>query len=263
MPESVLDRFRMDGDTALVTGAASGIGRGISRAMADAGASVALVDVDEAGLEETAASCEERGADVLSLTADVSEEQEVERAVAETVDAFGGLDAAFANAGIASLGGDLAKYDVDDWDAVTDVNLRGVFLTDKHAASAMDDGGSIVNTASVQAFRGSELPGMAAYNASKGGVVAMTKQLATELGPEGIRVNAIAPGWVHTGIGGGFFRKDTEGMAEFHDRMAENTALGRLGEPEDIEGISVFLASDASAYCTGAAYVVDGGWTVF
>jgi NAD(P)-dependent dehydrogenase (short-subunit alcohol dehydrogenase family) len=231
--------------------------------MADAGASVAILDVDEEGLEETAAICEERGAEVLPLTVDVGEGSEVEAAVVETVDTFGGLDAAFANAGIASLGGDLDEYDMDEWDAVTDVNLRGVFLTDKHAASAMDDGGSIVNTASVQAFRGSELPGLAAYNASKGGVVAMTKQLATELGPQGIRVNAIAPGWVHTGIGGGFFRKDAKGMAEFHEQMAENTALNRLGEPKDIEGIAVFLASDASAYCTGAAYVVDGGWTVF
>jgi NAD(P)-dependent dehydrogenase (short-subunit alcohol dehydrogenase family) len=260
--ESVLDAFRLDGDVALVTGAASGIGRGISEAMAEAGASVAVVDVDEDGLAETVASCEDRGTDVLSLTADVSEESAVEQAVAETVDRFGGLDAAFANAGVASLGGDLAEFDMEEWDAVTDVNLRGAFLTNKHAAGAMTEGGSIVNTASIQAFRGSELPGLAAYNASKGGVVAMTKQLAAELGEEGIRVNAIAPGWVHTGIGGGFFRKDAEGMAEFHEGMAENTALGRLGEPADLKGIAVFLASDASGYVTGATHVVDGGWTV-
>lgn len=261
--DTVLDRFRMDDDVALVTGAASGIGRGISEALADAGADLAIVDVDEEGLDETADALEQRGAAVHAVTADVSEEASTERMVSETVERFGGLDAAFANAGIGSLGGELADYDLDDWDRVTDVNLRGVFLTDKAAASAMDDGGSIVNTASILAYCGAEFPGLGAYAASKGGVVALTRQLAAELGPDGIRVNAIAPGWIHTNIGSGAFRKDAEGMEDLHRETAERTALGRLGEPDDLQGLAVFLASEASAYCTGATYVVDGGWTVY
>lgn len=260
---NVLDQFRLDGDVALVTGAASGIGRGISEAMAEAGADVAIVDVDEAGLVETAAGCEERGAEVLPITADVTEETETERMVAETVDRFGGLDAAFANAGVASLGGEIEEFEMDEWDEVIDVNLRGAFMTDRAAASAMDEGGSIVNTASILALQGSQLPGLAAYTASKGGIEQVTKQLAAELGPRDIRVNAIAPGWVHTNIGGGAFQEDAEGMAEFHEEMAKQTALKRLATPDDLQGLAVFLASDASGYCTGATYVIDGGWTAF
>lgn len=261
--ETVLDRFRMNDEVALVTGAASGIGRGISEALAEAGADVSVVDVDEERLAKTVATLEERGVAVHPITADVSEPSETERMVTETVERFGSLDATFANAGVASLGGALADYDLEEWDRLIDVNLRGVFLTNKAAASAMDNGGSIVNTASILAHRGSEMAGLGAYTASKGGVVALTRQLAAELGTEGIRVNAIAPGWVHSDIGGGAFRKDAEGMEEFHAEMAERTAIGRLGEPEDIQGLAVFLASEASAYCTGATYLVDGGWTAF
>lgn len=260
---TVLDRFRLDGDVALVTGAASGIGRGISEALAEAGADLAVIDVDEGGLAETADALEARGAAVHPVTADVSEADATERMVTETVDRFGGLDVAFANAGIGLRGGELADYDLEEWERVTDVNLRGVFLTAKATAGAMDDGGSIVNTASILAYCGSELPGLGAYVASKGGVVALTRQLAAELGPDGIRVNAIAPGWIHSNIGDGAFRKDAEGMEEMHRAMAEKTALGRLGEPSDVQGLAVFLASEAAAYCTGATYLVDGGWTVF
>jgi NAD(P)-dependent dehydrogenase (short-subunit alcohol dehydrogenase family) len=260
---NVLELFGLDGDVALVTGAASGIGRGMSEAMAEAGADVALVDVDETGLAETAATCEDRGAGVLSITADVTEEAANERMVAETVERFGGLDVAFANAGIGSLSGDIDEFEMSEWDEVVDVNLRGAFMTDRAAARAMDDGGSIVNTASILAHRGADLPGLSAYTASKGGIEQVTRQLATELGSRGIRVNAIAPGWVQTDIGDGHLREDAEETAEFRAELARGTALGRLGTPDDLKGLAVFLASDASSYCTGATYLVDGGWTAY
>ena len=177
--------------------------------------------------------------------------------VQETKAEFGGLDAVFANAGIGRLSLPVDRYPLEEWDEVMDVNLDGIFYTVREAAS-MDEG-SIVTTASVLGDVVSEWPGVAAYVASKGGVVQLTKQAAVELAPD-IRVNAIAPGWTHTNIGGGAFRKDA-GLDEMHEQMADETLLGRLCEPDDLKGIAVFLASDASAYCTGSVVTVDGGWT--
>lgn len=254
---SVLDRFRLDDEVVLVTGAASGIGKAIAEACADAGATLALADVDGDGLESVAT---ELDAETLALTVDVSDYDEVVAMVEQTTETFGRLDVAFANAGIGRLSMPTDSYPVDEWHEVMDVNLDGVFYTVREAAAAMDEGGRIVTTASVLSVIASDWPGVAAYVAAKGGVAQLTKQAAADLGPTGIRVNAIAPGWTHTGIGGGAFRKDS-GMDEMHDRMADETILGRLGEPEDVQGLALFLASDASAYCTGGVYAVDGGWS--
>jgi NAD(P)-dependent dehydrogenase (short-subunit alcohol dehydrogenase family) len=257
---SVLDRFKLDGDVVLITGAASGIGKAYAEACADVGGDLALADIDEEGLEEVTEDCRSRGAEVLTMAVDVSEHPEVEAMVAETVETFGGLDVAFANAGIGRLSLPTDSYPIEEWQEVMGVNLDGVFYTVREAARAMDDGGNIVTTASVLGSIASDWPGVAAYVASKGGVVQLTKQAAADLAADGIRVNAVAPGWTHTGIGGGAFRKDS-GMDQMHEQMADETLLGRLGEPEDLKGIAVFLASDASGYCTGSIYTVDGGWT--
>jgi NAD(P)-dependent dehydrogenase (short-subunit alcohol dehydrogenase family) len=252
----VLDRFRLDDDVVLITGAASGIGRGYAEACADVGADLALADVDGDGLADVAADLD---AETTTVEADVSDPEQVAAMVQETKAAFGGLDVVFANAGIGRLSLPLDRYPLEEWDEVLDVNLDGVFYTVREAAAAMEDGGSIVTTASVLGDVASDWPGVAAYVASKGGVVQLTKQAAADLAPE-IRVNAVAPGWTHTNIGGGAFRKDS-GLDEMHEQMADETLLGRLGEPDDLKGIAVFLASDASAYCTGSVFTVDGGWT--
>jgi NAD(P)-dependent dehydrogenase (short-subunit alcohol dehydrogenase family) len=254
---SILDRFRLDDDVVLVTGAASGIGKAYAEACADVGARLALADIDEEGVEAVA---DELDAETLALPVDVSDYDEVEAMVAETVDQFGHLDVTFANAGIGRLSAPVDSYDVAEWRDVMDVNLDGVFYTVREAAAVMDEGGSIVTTASVLGSVASDFPGVAAYVAAKGGVVQLTKQAAADLGNRGIRVNAIAPGWTHTNIGGGAFRKDS-GMDDLHEQFADQTLLGRLGEPEDMQGIALFLASDASAYCTGSVFTVDGGWT--
>ena len=251
----ILDRFRLDGDVVLITGAASGIGRGYAEACADVGADLALADIDAEGLTATA---EELDAETLELEVDISDPEQVAAMVQETKAEFGGLDVVFANAGIGRLSLPVDRYPLEEWDEVMDVNLDGVFYTVREAAASME-GGSIVTTASVLGDVASEWPGVAAYVASKGGVVQLTKQAAVELAPD-IRVNAIAPGWTHTNIGGGAFRKDA-GLDEMHEQMADETLLGRLGEPDDLKGIAVFLASDASAYCTGSVFTVDGGWT--
>ena len=251
----VLDRFRLDGDVALITGAASGIGRGYAGACADVGADLALADIDAEGLTATA---EELDAETLELEVDISDPEQVAAMVQETKAEFGGLDVVFANAGIGRLSLPVDRYPLEEWDEVMDVNLDGVFYTVREAAASMDEG-SIVTTASVLGDVASEWPGVAAYVASKGGVVQLTKQTAVELAPD-IRVNAIAPGWTHTNIGGGAFRKDA-GLDAMHDEMADETLLGRLGDPDDLKGIAVFLASDASAYCTGSVFTVDDRWT--
>lgn len=254
---SALDMFSLDGDSVLVTGAASGIGRAYAEACADAGAVLSLVDVDGEGVESVATDLD---AETLAIEADVSDHGRVANAVDETVAAFGGLDAAFANAGIGRLSLPVDDYPVAEWDEVMRVNADGAFYTVREAASVMDEGGSIVTTASVLGSVASDFPGVAAYTASKGAVVQLTKQAAADLGSRGIRVNAVAPGWTHTNIGGGAFRTDS-GMDAMHEQMAEETLLGRLGEPDDLKGIAVFLASAASSYCTGSVFTVDGGWT--
>ncbi|MFB6085028.1 MAG: SDR family NAD(P)-dependent oxidoreductase [Halorientalis sp.] len=254
---SALDKFRLDDDVVLVTGAASGIGKAIAEACADAGARLALADKNEEGV---AAVADDLDAETLAIPADVSVHEEVEAMVAETVEAFGGLDVAFANAGIGRIGQSVDSYDIEQWHEVMDVNLDGVFYTIREAAAVMEEGGRIVTTASVLSQIASDFPGVAAYVASKGGVAQLTKQAAADLGQQGIRVNAIAPGWTHTNIGGGAFRKDS-GMDHLHEQMEEETIVGRLGEPEDLKGVALFLASEASAYCTGSVLTVDGGWT--
>ena len=251
----VLDCFRLDGDVVLITGAASGIGRGYAGACGDVGADLALADIDAEGL---AATAEELDAETLELEVDVSDPEAVAAMVQETKAELGGLDVVFANAGIGRLSLPVDRYPLEEWEDVMDVNLDGVFYTVREAAASMDEG-SIVTTASILGDVASEWPGVAAYVASKGGVVQLTKQAAAELAPD-IRVNTIAPGWTHTNIGGGAFRKDA-GLDEMHEQMADETLLGRLGDPDDLKGIAVFLASDASAYCTGSVFTVDGGWT--
>lgn len=263
MPDDqhVLDSFRLDGDVALITGAAGGIGGAVAEAVAEAGADVALVDVDSDGLAAVADEIDtSTDATTLAIEADVSDERENERMVAETLEELGGLDIAFANAGVASLAGTPSSYDMDEWDRIMNVNLRGLFLTNQVAAGAMidGDGGRIINTASILGFQGTRVPGLAAYTAAKGGVVQVTRQLAAQLGRHDIRVNAMAPGWIRTAMTAQAI-PDGPGGDAIVDQLTDGMALDRLGEPEDLKGTALYLASDASRYTTGEVVLVDGG----
>lgn len=243
----------LDNKVAIVTGAANGIGLAIAKRLSDAGAHVVVADIDGQGAQDAAASL--RSGD--GATCDVRDENQVAQLVRETVERHGHLDIMVANAGVASVNA-LTQMSLEEWRQVLAVDLDGVFLCTKHAALAMADngGGSIINIASIKAFGGS--PGVGSYGAAKAGVVSLTKTAAMELRPQGIRVNAICPGWLGTDM---VFDHKAEleallGMS-FDDYIGH--IQGRLGEPEEVAGLALFLASDRSRFSSGTAYVVDGG----
>lgn len=257
----VLEEFRMDGKTAVVTGGASGIGKAFAEAMAEAGADVVIGDIDAEGARETADGIREgTGSEAVAFEVDVSEKDQVDGFIGEAVDRFGAIDACFVNAGIAELESSLRSYEKDQWDRVIGVNLTGMFLTGRAAAEAMEDGGSIVFTSSIYGLVGDDTIGLYAYTASKGGVVQLTKTMANDLAPD-VRVNAIAPGPVRTSIGHGFMKEDAPGMESVQEEIKRKTPLDRLAQPEDMKGMALYLASPASSFCTGYVYAVDGGWT--
>ncbi|MBA2576184.1 MAG: SDR family oxidoreductase [Euzebyaceae bacterium] len=256
--DGVRELFGLAGRAALVTGGARGLGEAIARGLAAAGAAVAVVDLDARGAETVAAALRAEGADALGLGCDVGEEAQAGAAVARAVEAFGALDVLVANAGI----GDRSPAEdmtVEQWDRVLRVNLRGMWLFDQLAGRHMIQrgaGGSIINMASVAGQVG-VTTGNANYAASKGGAIALTRCLAIEWAPHGIRVNAIAPTHFRTPLVDDALGQRPELEAYF----LGNIPLGRLGEPGDIVGPAVFLASPASAMVTGHVLNVDGGHT--
>ncbi len=239
---------RLDGRVALVTGGASGIGLATTRRFVADGARVVVGDVNEPAL---AAVADELGQAVATLRCDVTVEDDVARLAEAAVERFGGLHIAFANAGTATLG-PVTDLDASEWSRVLDVNLTGPMFTIKHAARRMERGGSIVATASLNAVQAGA--GMGAYCVSKAGVAMLVQVAAIELGPVGIRVNAIGPGLVRTTLTQGAFA--IPGVVEEYE---ENTPLGRHAAPEEIADLVAFLASDEAGFISGSLYLVDGG----
>lgn len=262
---NVLDSFRLTGRVALVTGAGSGIGRAYAQALGEAGAAVACVDIVQERAEAVATELRDAGSRAIAVVADVSDEGQVAAMVDACVAGLGGLDAAFANAGIVVADRAFPDTSIQDWRRSIDVNLTGVWLTARAAARALiggGHGGSLVLTASVYGLVGSFEPSSGSYQAAKGGVVNLTRDLAALMAPHGIRVNAVAPGFVRTGLGSArlLHAAEDEATRLLEDEVIRRTPLGRVGVPGDLKGVSVFLASDASSYVTGAIVPVDGGW---
>lgn len=260
--------FDVRGLRIVITGAASGLGLAMAEILAECGARVTLADVDAERLESATASVAERGGTVRSFVVDVSDEARVRALVDDVVMAEGGLDVVFANAGIASVpgfaveGGQLLEtVERSDWDKVLGVNLNGVLFTMKHAAAVMKRQGSgrIVLTSSTAGLRPEPIA-CYGYAASKAAILNLVRQAALELAPHGVLVNAICPGpFKGTRIGGGV----TENPDEATERMwATTVPLGRMGEPEEFKGLVLLLASPASSFMTGAAYLIDGGTLV-
>lgn len=247
----------LSGKIAIVTGGGSGIGRATAMAMADQGAAVAVVDIDIDRATATAQAIGGSGGRAVPLIADVSDPADCERVVATTVSDLGGLHILFNNAGIIRRL-DAIETTVDEWDRVMAVNVRSIFLMCKYAVPAMaaTGGGSIINTGSGWGLKGG--PNALSYCASKGAVVNMTRALAIDHGPAGIRVNSVNPGDVDTPMLRDEARQLGEDTAAFLADAAERP-LRRMGRPEEIAAAVVWLASDASSFVTGSALVVDGG----
>lgn len=245
----------MRGKVALVTGAASGIGRASARAFATAGARVVVSDLSARGGEETVQLIHDAGGEAAFIRADVSRAGEVAALVSGTVAQYGRLDYAHNNAGIVALG-NIVDCTEEDWDRVIAVNLKGVWLCLKHEIPQMlaQGGGAIVNTASIAGLTG--MPGGAAYGASKHGVIGLTKSAARQYAHANIRINAVCPGYTDTPMTDFIFER----IPASEQRIIAQHPLGRLGTPEEIAAAALWLCSDAAAFVTGHPLVVDGGF---
>jgi len=251
---------RLDRKVAVVTGAASGIGRGTALCLAREGAAVLAADLNSQGGEQVIGEIAAAGGRAVFQHTEVSSEPDIKALVDRAVSEYGRLDIMFNNAGLVGAVGPIEKVSADDWDKTIAVLLRAVFLGIKYAVEPMRKagGGSIISTSSVASFLPS--PYGAAYAAAKGAVISLTRAAALQLGPDRIRVNCICPGAINTPIWGsmpGF--SDPAAVARVLDHVQ---TIPRVGRPEDIASMVLFLASDESEWVTGQAMIVDGGLTV-
>ncbi len=252
---SLKDLFSIEGQIAFVTGGGRGIGKVFCKTLAEAGADVIVVDIDPDTASQTAREIEEMGRDALAVKADVTKSDEVDRAVQVSLDRFGRIDILVNNAGIC-IHENAEDMTDEQWDAVMDVNLKGVFYCCRAVGKVMikQGGGKIVNVASMSALIVNRPQNQVSYNASKAGVVMLTRSLAVEWAQYGIRVNAISPGYMLTEM--------TRKVSHMFPLWEPMVPMKRLGEPEELRGALLFLVSDASSYVTGHNLIVDGGYTL-
>jgi NAD(P)-dependent dehydrogenase (short-subunit alcohol dehydrogenase family) len=247
------------GKVAFVTGAGGGIGRAAALAFAREGASVVVADVSEKENQETARMIEEQGQQALVLRCDVSRVEDVKAALDKTGAAFGRLDFAFNNAGIEPRKpAPTADYDLEEWDRIIDIDLRGVFLCMKYEVPLMlkHGGGAIVNTSSGAGVIG--IKGSPAYTAAKHGVIGLTRAAALDYAAQNIRVNAVCPGYIETPM----MTRFTGGTAEGRAKVISEEPVGRMGTAEEIASAVVWLCSDVAKFVIGSAMVIDGGQTI-
>jgi len=253
--------MRLSGKIALITGAGGGIGRAAATLFAREEASVVINDWNAESGEETVRRIREAGGEALFVGADVSEPEQVQAMIRQTIEAHGRLDVLYNNAAVGystpMTNGSVLDISPEDWDRVVAINLRSVYLGCKYAIPVMvrQGGGAIINTASIMAIRA--MPGADGYTAAKGGIISLSRTLARQFGPEGVRVNVLCPGTTATPMIGYPLE-----MSEDVPVETSYIPLGRLGRPGDVAYAALYLASDEAAFVTGAVLVVDGGQTI-
>ena len=253
---------RLEGKVAIVTGGASGIGRATGLLFGEHGASVVVADLSQEAADKTAVEIAATGAQSVGMALDVTSADSVKSVVAQTLDRYGSISILVNSAGLNPRMPAVADKDEEAvWDAVIDVNLKGTYLACRHAAEAMvaSGGGSIINLSSIMGlvgYTGRTGSGFSPYNPSKGGVLLLTKNLAVDLAPQGVRVNCINPGFVETP-----FTAALTSDPEQNAALIDLHPIGRLAQPEEIANCALFLASDESSFVTGAPLIVDGGYT--
>lgn len=255
---NILDQFKLNGKVAFVTGGAKGIGKSIAVGYAQAGADLAIIDIDIEAAKTTAEEIAvDYGVKTLAIQTDVTQAEEVESMVEKVQEHFGQIDIAVANAGIA-LNVPAEEMSLSEWQKVIDINLTGVFLTAQAAGKVMIEqgGGSIINTASMSGYIVNTPQPQCAYNASKAAVTQLTRSLAVEWADKNVRVNAVSPGYIGTEL-----ITEAPALEPLIKQWTAVTPQKRMGEPEELQGIYLYLASDASSYTTGSDFIIDGGYT--
>ncbi len=256
----IVEKMRLDGKKGFVTGAARGIGKCTATAFAEAGADVAIVDVDLDVAKQTAEEiAKATGRKVIALKCDCTDEKQVNDMVAQVVSQLGGLDFCHNNAGIC-INAPAEEMSYEQWYKVININLTGIFLTDIAAGKYMLEhgGGSIINTASMSGHIVNVPQPQCAYNASKAGVIQLTKSLAIEWAKRGVRVNSISPGYIGTEL-----VNSSDFLVPLIEKWNAMAPMGRLGRPEELQSICVYLAGDTSSFTTGSDFVIDGAFTCF
>ncbi len=251
---------KLKGKTAIVTGGASGIGKAISTLFAEEDARVALFDIDVDSARETVQEIEEDGGRISFFECDVSDSSDVHDTVDDVVETFGGLDVLINNAGIAHVG-NVEETTEEDLDRIYDVNVKGVYNCLKAGVQAMkaDGGGSIVNIASVASHVG--IPDRFAYSMSKGAVLTMTYSVACDYVDEGIRCNAVSPARIHTPLVDGFLEENYPGEEEkMFEKLSQTQPIGRMGDPEEVAQLCLYLSSEDAGFITGSSMPIDGGF---
>jgi len=252
---SVLDLFDLHGKRALVTGGASGIGKKVANAYLEAGAQVAIGDRDSESLKKVAGELASTGdGRVVPISCDVTQPDQVTRMLDQVTAELGGIDIAVCNAGIVTINA-MLEMPLEEFQSIQNTNVTGVFLTAQAAARAMvrqGQGGVIINTGSMSGHIINISPQAGHYCASKAAVIHLTKAMAVEFAPHKIRVNSVSPGYILTEL--------VEPLVEYHRQWEPKIPLGRIGRPEELTGLYLYLASEASSYMTGSDVVIDGGY---
>jgi NAD(P)-dependent dehydrogenase (short-subunit alcohol dehydrogenase family) len=256
----IMEKFDLKGRCAIVTGAAKGLGKAMAEALADAGASIIIADIDVDTAEMTAGQLVERGTHAIVVKTDVTEKKDCDLLVEASLEKFGSIDILVNNAGIC-VHEKAEEMSYNDWKKVMDVNINGVFLLSQAVGKMMirQKKGSIINISSMSGIIVNTPQCQCAYNTSKAGVIMLTKSLAAEWIEHNIRVNAIAPGYMKTELTRPYFEENSDMVKRWLDFLPAK----RPGDPEELGGLVVYLASDASSYTTGGVFVVDGGYTLW